>query len=402
MKEQIDITADSSATKMLSGHYKNWQNPFVFLAVASIVMSVTFAGWMAMLNNFVIEQAAFTGAEIGMLQSLREIPGFLAFTAVFVLLVFTEQVFALISLCVLSIGVAITGLFPSIYGLYATTVLMSIGFHYYETLNTSLSLQWFKKDEAAAKLGKLMSIKSAASLLCYGLIWLGFSLFSTSYQVMYLFFGLSGLFLTLWLAFSMPKFPMEHAQHKKIILRKRYSLYYFLTFLAGARRQIFVVFAGFLMVEKFGYTVQQITVLYMINHVINFFLAPKIGQWIAKVGERKALTLEYLGLITVFIGYALVESANIAAALYIIDHLFFAMAIALKTYFQKIADPKDIASSAGVSFSINHIAAVVIPATFGLIWLYDTSLVFYAGAAFAVISLTASQFIKTTTPAPSN
>jgi len=402
MKEQIDITADSSATQMLSGHYKNWQNPFVFLALASIVMSVTFAGWMAMLNNFVIEQAAFTGAEIGMLQSLREIPGFLAFTAVFVLLVFTEQVFALISLCVLSIGVAITGLFPSIYGLYATTVLMSIGFHYYETLNTSLSLQWFKKDEAAAKLGKLMSIKSAASLLCYGLIWLGFSLFSTSYQVMYLFFGLSGLFLTLWLAFSMPKFPMEHAQHKKIILRKRYSLYYFLTFLAGARRQIFVVFAGFLMVEKFGYSVQQITVLYMINHVINFFLAPKIGQWIAKVGERKALTLEYLGLITVFIGYALVESANIAAALYIIDHLFFAMAIALKTYFQKIADPKDIASSAGVSFSINHIAAVVIPATFGLIWLYDTSLVFYAGAAFAVISLTASQFIKTTTPAPSN
>ncbi len=384
-----------TSSQLLSEQGKTWQTPFVFLAIASIVMSATFAGWMAMLNNFVIEQAAFTGAEIGILQSLREIPGFLAFTAVFILLVFTEQLFALISLCLLSIGVAITGLFPSIYGLYATTVLMSIGFHYYETINTSLSLQWFKKDEAPAKLGKLMSIKSAASLTCYMLIWIGFSLLSASYQVMYLFFGLSGLLLTLWLAFSMPKFPMEHAQHKKIILRKRYSLYYFLTFLAGARRQIFVVFAGFLMVEKFGYSVQQITVLYMINHVINFFLAPKIGQWITRVGERKALTLEYIGLITVFVGYALVESANVAAALYVIDHLFFAMAIALKTYFQKIADPKDIASSAGVSFSINHIAAVVIPAVFGLIWLYDHSLVFYAGAAFAVLSLTASQFIKT-------
>ena len=374
---------------------KKWQNPFVFLAIASIVMSVTFAGWMAMLNNFVIEQAAFTGAEIGMLQSLREIPGFLAFTAIFVLLVFTEQVFALISLCILSIGVAITGLFPSIYGLYATTVLMSIGFHYYETINTSLSLQWFKQDETAKKLGQLMSIKSAASLTCYALIWLGFSVFSSSYQQMYLFFGLTGLLLTLWLAFAMPKFSIEHAQHKKIILRKRYSLYYLLTFLAGARRQIFVVFAGFLMVEKFGYSVQQITVLYMINHAINFFLAPKIGVWIAKVGERRALTLEYLGLIIVFVGYAVVESANIAAVLYVIDHLFFAMPIALKTYFQKIADPKDIASSAGVSFSINHIAAVVIPASFGLIWLYDKSLVFYAGAGFALLSLTASQFIKT-------
>ena len=138
MKEQVETTADLPVTQMDSEQNKHWQNPFVFLAIASIVMSITFAGWMAMLNNFVVEQAAFTGAEIGMLQSLREIPGFLAFTAVFVLLVFTEQLFAIIALCLLSIGVAITGFFPSIYGLYATTVLMSIGFHYYETLNTSL------------------------------------------------------------------------------------------------------------------------------------------------------------------------------------------------------------------------------------------------------------------------
>ena len=210
------VTTDK-AIPVLAEQGNKWHSPFVFLAIASIVMSVTFAGWMAMLNNFVIEQAAFTGAEIGMLQSLREIPGFLAFTAIFVLLVFTEQVFALISLCLLSVGVAVTGLFPSIYGLYATTVLMSIGFHYYETLNTSLSLQWFKKDEAAAKLGQLMSIKSAASLTCYALIWLGFSVFSASYQVMYLFFGLSGLLLTLWLAFTMPKFVMEHPQHLSLI-----------------------------------------------------------------------------------------------------------------------------------------------------------------------------------------
>ena len=381
-------------SSIVNSKTKQWQTPFIFLVVASIVMSVTFAAWMAMLNNFAVEKAAFTGVEIGTLQSLREIPGFLAFTAVFVLLVLAEQTFALLSLCVLSIGVALTGLFPSIYGLYATTVLMSIGYHYYETLNTSLSLQWFNKEETPVKLGQLMSIKSASSLVCYALIWLGFSYLSASYQLLYLFFGLTGLLLTLWLAITMPKFEVKHAQHKKIILRKRYSLYYLLTFLAGARRQIFMVFAGFLMVEKFGYSVQQITLLYMVNHIINFFLAPKIGAWIAKVGEKRALTIEYSGLAVVFIGYALVESANMAAVLYIIDHLFFAMAIALKTYFQKIADPKDIASNSAVSFSINHIAAVVIPASFGLIWLYDHSLVFYAGAIIAIASLFASQFIN--------
>jgi predicted MFS family arabinose efflux permease len=148
------------------------------------------------------------------------------------------------------------------------------------------------------------------------------------------------------------------------------------------------------MVEKFGYSVQQITMLYMINHIINFFLAPKIGAWIARVGEKRALTIEYTGLAIVFIGYGVVESADIAAVLYVIDHLFFAMAIALKTYFQKIADPKDNASNSAVSFSINHIAAVVIPASFGLIWLYDHSLVFYAGAGIAIASLLASQFIN--------
>lgn len=378
-----------------STNIKNWHTPFVFLSIASVVVAMTFAAWMAMLNNFAIEHAAFTGAEIGMLQSLREIPGFLAFTAVFVLLVLKEQTLALVSLCILSIGVAITGLFPSVYGLYATTVLMSIGFHYYETINTSLSLQWFSKDEAPEKLGKLLSIKSAASLVCYGMVWLGFSVFAADYLVMYLAFGLFGLMLSFWLILAMPKFPVKHVQHKELILRKRYSLYYFLTFLAGARRQIFVVFAGFLMVEKFGYSVPQITILYMINHVINFFIAPKIGSWIKNVGEKKALAFEYCGLFIVFIGYALVESANIAAILYVIDHLFFAMAIALKTYFQKIADPKDFASSAGVSFTINHIAAVVIPAVFGLIWLYDNSLVFYAGAGIAVISLIASRFVQT-------
>lgn len=371
-----------------------WRTPFSFLVISTIVMAVTFSGWNAMLNNFAIEVASFNGANIGMLQSLREIPGFLAFTAIFVLLVLKEQTFALISLCLLSIGVAVTGLFPSIYGLYATTVLMSVGFHYYETLNQSLSLQWFNKDEAPEKLGQLMSIKSMASLLTFAVIWVGFSWLTVGYTLMYLFIGGVGVLLTLFLALSHPHFPQKTVQHKKLILRKEYTLYYLLTFFSGARRQIFMVFAGFLMVEKFGFDVADITLLYMLNHVINIFLAPKIGQLISKIGEQRALTIEYVGLIGVFVGYAVVESSHFAAALYVIDHVFFAMAIALKTFFQKIADPKDIASTAGVSFTINHIAAVVIPASFGLVWLYDKALVFYFGAMLAACSLILSQFIN--------
>ena len=141
------------------------------------------------------------------------------------------------------------------------------------------------------------------------------------------------------------------------------------------------------MVEKFGYQAQDIALLFIVNHLLNLFIAPIIGRWIGRVGERRALTIEYSGLIFVFIGYALVENSQIAAGLYIIDHLFFAMAIALKTFFQKIADPKDIASTAGVSFTINHIAAVVIPVLFGMLWIINHSLVFYSGAVIAIASL---------------
>jgi len=372
---------------------KQWQTKKAFLIITSLLMTLTFSAWVALLNNFAVEKASFTGAEIGMLQSLREIPGFLAFTAVFILLAIREQTFALLSLCLLSIGVAITGLFPFEIGLYATTVLMSIGFHYFETINNSLSLQWLSKEEAPAVLGQLISIKALASLLVYAAIWLFFEIFMVDYANAYLIFGGVGLVIFFWLWFAFPRFENPVEQHKKLILRKRYWLYYLLTFFSGARRQIFMVFAGFMMVEKFGYGASDIAILFIINHLLNLFAAPKIGRWIGKIGERKALTIEYIGLILVFSGYAIVENSNVAAGLYVIDHLFFAMAIAVKTFFQKIADPKDIASSSGVSFTINHIAAVVIPAAFGILWLTSPASVFYAGAAMAFISLVLSQRI---------
>ena len=375
---------------MLSNNLKTKK---LFLIVTSIILTLTFSAWVALLNNFAIEKASFTGAEIGMLQSLREIPGFLAFTAVFVLLVLREQTFALISLCIMSIGVAITGFFPYEIGLYATTVVMSIGFHYFETIKNSLSLQWLNKDEAPAFLGKLMAINATASLSIYALIWIFFSIFEIGYSNSYLIFGSIGLVLCVWCWLFFPKFKNPVEQHKKLILRKRYWLYYLLTFFAGARRQIFMVFASFMMVEKFEYGPEDIAILFTINHLVSMYAAPKIGRWIGRVGERKALTIEYIGLIFIFIGYALVENPNIAAGLYVIDHLFFALAIAIKTFFQKIADPKDIAGSSGVSFTINHIAAVVIPAVFGILWLQNPSAVFYCGAMIALVSLIMSQRI---------
>ena len=147
------------------------------------------------------------------------------------------------------------------------------------------------------------------------------------------------------------------------------------------------------MVEKFKYSASQVTLLFLINYLFNWFFAERIGKIIHIFGEKNSLTFEYVGLIVVFISYALVNNAYIAALLYVIDHMFFALAIAINTYFQKIANSKDIASSAGVSFTINHIAAIFIPVLLGFLWIYSHSLVFFIGAFFALLSLIATQFI---------
>ena len=374
-------------------HSASWKTPQNFLMLISIVVPIAFSSWMALLNNFVIERANFDGSDIGLLQSVREIPGFLAFTAVFVLLFIREQRFMLLSLGALTLGTAITGFFPSVMGLLLTTLLMSTGFHYFETLKQSLSLQWLTKDEAPEMLGKFISVGALASLVTYGALWFCLEVLKMDFEWVYLTFGGVGFLLVTWMAFAFPQFETHVQQNKKLVLRKRYWLYYALTFMSGARRQIFTVFAGFLMVERFGYSAADITLLFLINYLFNFLFAKRIGRFIGKVGERKALTFEYVGLIGVFVGYALVETAEWAAALYVVDHLFFALALAIKTYFQKIADPADMASTAGVSFTINHIAAVFIPVSFGLIWLVSPAAVFYIGAGMAMVSLLLSRNI---------
>jgi hypothetical protein len=156
-------------------------------------MPLAFQTWMSLLNNFTVEVAHFTGEDMGVLQSIREIPGFLAFLVVYLLLIFTQQRLAIISLVLLSIGVMMTGIFPSLYGLYITTVVMSIGFHYLETIQQSITMQWIPKKLSPIVMSNVISIKSIATVLVYIGIFIFIDMFDYSYKDTYLFFGSIGL-----------------------------------------------------------------------------------------------------------------------------------------------------------------------------------------------------------------
>ena len=364
-----------------------------FLLVLTISSTVGLQAWMILFNNFAVENVGLSGESIGIIQSVREIPGFLTFLAIFVMMVIKEHRLSAISIVTLGIGLGVTGLFPSFSGLMLTTMIFSLGFHYYETTNQSLTLQYFDKTRSPWVFGKLRSIAAASNIA----IGIAIYLLSTilNFAQTYLCVGVFILAAGLWGLLQNPLDKNIIPQRKRLIFKKKYWLFYFLSFMAGARRQIFIAFAVFLMVKKFHFTVHEVTILFVTNNIINYFLSPIIGKSIIRFGERKVLSLEYFSLIFIFLAYAMVESKILLGVLYILDHIFFNFAIAIRTYFQKVGDPKDIAPSMAVGFTINHIAAVFLPALGGLLWMVDYRIPFVAGACMSVVSLAAVQKIRT-------
>lgn len=370
-------------------------NPmYGYLTLLVVIASVGHQAWRTLLNNFAVDQIGLSGLQIGLVQSLRELPGFLTFLVVYVLLIFREHRLSTYSVILFGAGIIMTGLFPSFQGLLFTTFLMSLGFHYFETTRQSLILQYFNKQHSPLVLARWRSLTAVGNIGIGALIWIIFRFTDLPMKMAYAILGIVIIAVGIYSIFKDPADKDLPIQHKKIIIRKKYWLFYSLNFLSGARRQIFVVFAVFMLVQKYGFTVWAISALFVLNNLITWIVSPYIGKAINRFGEKKMLSLEYLSLIIIFLGYALFESKAIAAGLYVVDHIFFNFSIGIHTFFQKTADPKDIAPSMAVSFSINHISAVIIPALGGVLWMLNWKIPFVSGAVLAVLSLILVQYIN--------
>lgn len=378
-------------------HYYKKELMYSYLIVLTICSTAGLQCWRTLFDNFSVTVVGLDGNHIGLLQSVREIPGFLALLVIYVTLIIREHKLSALSIIILGAGVFLTGLLPSFSGLIFTTIVMSFGFHYFETTNKSLTLQYFDKLTSPHVFSQQASYAAAANIVVGILIFMMAPFLS--YKAMFIIFGTLISVGGFWAFTRNPVKKNITPQKKQMVLKKKYWLFYFLTFMAGARRQIFMAFAVFLLVKKFGFSVQTITLLFLVNNVINFFINPLIGKFIVRYGERKLLSIEYFFLVLVFIAYAYVDSKLIAGSLYILDHIFFNFSTGISTYFQKIADPRDISPSAAVGFTINHIAAVTLPVIGGLLWMIDYKIPFLAGAFFSFLSLLLVQLIRTD-PAP--
>jgi predicted MFS family arabinose efflux permease len=368
------------------------QPMFRFLAVLTAASMAGMQGYSILFNNYAVETVHLDGLHVGLIQSVREIPGFLALTAIYVMLIIREHRLAALSTALLGFGVALTGIFPSFGGVAITTMIMSFGFHYYETVNQSLTMQYFSTHHSPLVIGKLRSLAAITSIISAAVIWcLGFVM---HYTGIFMVVGGAVFLAGIWAAFQDPTHADVPPQKLRMFLKRRYWLFYLLTFMSGARRQIYMVFSMFLLVQVFHFSVQTITALFIVNNIINWIINPLIGRAINAFGERTLCSIEYSGVIIVFLTYAYATSKWVVGGMYIVDYILFNFAVAIRTYFQKIADPRDIAPSMAVGFTINHIAAVFLPALGGYLWMLNYRIPFIMGAALGVVSLVLAQFIR--------
>jgi predicted MFS family arabinose efflux permease len=364
-----------------------------FLLVSTIASTAGIQAWQTLINNFAVEAAHLSADQIGFVQSIREVPGFLSMLVIYVLLIFSEQRAASLAVLLLGLGLCVTGYFPSFWGLTLTTLLMSTGFHYYEPLNQSLTLQHFNTFEAPVVLSRIRAVGALANIaIGVGIYFLADVM---GYTGMFAVTGALVAMVGVWGLFKKPCATSAAPQKKKMYLRRKYWLYYLLTFLEGSRRQIFIVFAVYLLVKKFDYSIQSITILFVINNGINYFLNPMIGRAINRFGERQLLSIEYAGMILVFLTYAYTDSHIVAAIMFVLDYLLFNFNVGVRTYYQKIAAPEDMASGMSMGFTINHIAAVVVPILGGMLWMVDYKIPFFIGVGLGVVSLLLTQCIRT-------
>ena len=358
-------------------------------------VGVFFGVQLTLFNNFVVERLAIEPLDLGWVEALREVPGFLNVIFVALMVRLAPPFAAAASLAVMGLGImAYAGVY-SIPSLALYSVVWSLGFHCWLPMEQSLCLSYSPAGNKGRWLGQLRSVGSIAWLLTIGACMLLMQVLD--YAGLFILAGAATLVGGTALLFA-SKRTSTMGKEKSFVFARRYSLFYLLNFLQGCRKQVFITFAIFALVKVHGMPVETTMILFLINQSLITVTAPTLGRLVDQLGERFMLSISYAGLIFVFLGYAIIEHRPTLYALYCVDNLIFFGSIALTTYVSKIAPPEDLKPTLSMGITMNHVAAVVAPLAGGVAWhLFGYQIIFYSGAVVALISLIVCQWIDVDT-----
>ena len=368
---------------------KFWSRDFRLLACAVASQGIFFGVQMSLFYNFVVERLGIEPHQLGSVEALREVPGFLNVLFLAAMIRFAPPIVGAFSLGIMGLGIMAYSQVTSVTGLAAYSLIWSIGFHAWIPLEQTMALTFSPEGEKGKWLGQLRSVHSLAWLLTIGLC-----------NLVYDYVGYEGLFVMAGVATILGGVAILFADKKKpetelrFVFRRRYNLYYALNFLQGLRKQVFITFAIYALVKVHGMPIATTLKLVFINQLLITMTASWMGRLVDRYGERAMLSVSYVGLAIVFFGYAVVTDRTTLYFLYCIDNLIFFGGIALTTYVHKIAPAEDLKPTLSMGVTMNHVAAVAAPLAGGFAWrMFGYEVIFLAGSVLAVVSLIVSQWV---------
>ncbi len=335
--------------------------------------------------NFATEKLSIDPSSMGRLEAIREFPGFLCVLFAALTMHLLEPIVGSIAMLLMAAGLAAYAWVSNLHQLMLCSFIWSAGFHTWTPLQSSLVTNLSGDNNKGKRLGQ------TASVGCIGTL-AGMTVVMTFGVRM----GYPALFLTGAAAMALGGLVMlavrrdiGHSAKPRLVLKRRYSLYYALTLLEGCRKQVFLTFAVYALTKVYQTPLQVVAMLMVINNLINMFGAPIVGKLIDRIGEKAILQVCYTALIFVFIGYATVRKVHVLYVLYCLDNLFFLSSTCLTTYLQKIAEPEDMMPTLSMGVTFNHAAAVLVPLIGGMLWSkLGYPVTFFGGAVVVAISLT--------------
>jgi len=366
----------------------------LFLVIGVFGMNFALAIYESTYTNFLVNDLHIDAFQIGAMESIREVPGLLSAFILGSILRFPEPLLAGSFLLIFGLGIGGVSTVNGWIQVVFWSLVWSVGFHSWSPISSSITLSLSDLKEEGKRLGQMNSVSSIAGMIAMASVMIFSSFFAMQYRLFFVLAGLISAFGGL-LTFRIPA-TAKAFKKTRFVLRGRYSVYYVLNFLEGARRQIFLTFAPFALVKVYGLNITTIALLMFVSRVLSFLSSPYLGKLVDRVGPRTVLTLSYILMIGDFLGYAYIRDVSVLLVLYVLNSILMIVSlISRTTYINEISSLTDLTPSLAMGQTMDHVAAVILPLTAGMFWgIFGYEATFFVGVAVAVCQLITTQKIR--------
>jgi predicted MFS family arabinose efflux permease len=379
----------------------------ILFAIAALAMGASYSMYDSSFNNFLNESFALTPFQRSFLEVPRELPGVLVVFVSAALWFLSSRRLGVVCMLMGAVGAVFIGFASSSYALMVVWLFIySMGQHLFMPLSPTIGMELANPGQTGRRLGQLNALRNAAVITGGIIVALGFRYLNFQFEHVFVLTA-GGLVLAALMMFLMTPTPPNRAK-SYLQLHREYNLYYSLSVISGARKQLFLTFAPWVLVTIFHQPAQIIATLLVISGIIGVLFQPLLGWSIDRFGERLVLVLEALILIFVCFGYGFARTFfpegiafYVVCACYLVDQMIFSVSMARSTYMKKIAlrpDHVQPALTAGVT--IDHVFSVAAALLGGLIWnRFGFQYVFLFGMLIAVVNFFVALQVRIPQPA---